>query len=252
VKRTTLARSLLIATLAFAVAFYALGGGLKPGYSHLSSFVSELNATGTPWANALSFAGFLPLALLLAAFLLAAGPLVDVRGASRLGYLLLWSQPIAFLGAVVAPCDPGCPAVGSPTQALHNLIGLVTYLAAGLAFVLLSFAPGLTGRAGVWRHLLRAAGGVWFLLFGLMLQPPLAPWRGLLQRGADGLLAAVLVFVAWQRIPGSRGRRSARAGGPYPCPPKELANEQARNLRSDDAPVRDYRGGVGSSRPAPS
>lgn len=208
-KRSTLARSLLIATLAFAVAFYALGGRLKPGYSQVSSFVSELNATGTPWANALSLAGFLPLALLLAAFLLAAGPLVDVRGASRFGYLLLWSQPIAFLGVVVAPCDPGCPAVGSPTQELHNLIGLVTYLAAGLAFVLLSFAPGLTGRAGLWRHLLRAAGGVWFLLFVLMLQPPLAPWRGLLQRGADGLLAAVLVLVAWQRIPGSRGRTAS-------------------------------------------
>lgn len=211
-KRTTLARSLLIATLAFGVAFYALGGRLKPGYSQLSSFVSELNATSTPWASALGFAGFLPLALLLAAFLVAAGPLVDVRGASRLGYLLLWSQPIAFLGVVVAPCDPGCPAVGSPTQALHNLIGLVTYMAAGLAFMLLSFAPGLTGRAGVWRHLLRAAGGVWFLLFVLMLQPPLAPWRGLLQRGADGLLAAVLVFVAWQRIPGSRAPTQRPAG----------------------------------------
>lgn len=203
--RATLARSLLVAFVAFAAAFYAVGGLIKPGYSHRSDFISELNATGTPWATALGFAGFLPLALLLAAFLIAAAPLVNLRGASRAGYLLLWSQPIAFLGVVVAPCDAGCPAVGSATQALHNLIGLVTYLGAALAFVLLSFAPGLTGRAAVWRPLLRAAGVAWLVLFVLMLQPPLAPWRGLLQRGADVLLASVLLFVAWRLIPAHRG-----------------------------------------------
>ena len=209
-ERTTLVRSLLVATLAFWVGFYAVGGGIKPGYSHLSSYVSELNATGTAWATTLGLAGFLPLALLLAAFLLAAAPLVNVRGTSRVGYLLLWSQPIAFLGVVFAPCDPGCPAVGSPSQALHNFIALITYFAAGLAFVLLSFAPGLTGRAGIWRHLLRAAGVVWIALFLFMLQPQLEEWRGLLQRGADVVLAAVLVFLALQRIPKPRGRAQPR------------------------------------------
>jgi hypothetical protein len=203
--RATLARSLLTATVAFAVGLYVVGGRLKPGYSQVSSFVSELNATGTPWANALGFAGFLPLALLLGAFLIAAAPLLNVQGLSRVGYLLLWSQPIAFLGVVVAPCDPGCPAVGSPSQAVHNLISLVTYFAAGLAFVLLSFAPGGTGRAGIWRHVLRAAGVGWVVLFLLMIQPGLAEWRGLLQRAADVLLAAALALIAWQRIPGPRG-----------------------------------------------
>jgi hypothetical protein len=204
--RATFERSLLVATLAFAVGLYVVGGRIKPGYSQISSFVSELNATGTSWATALSFAGFLPLALLLAAFLVAAAPLANVQGASRVGYLLLWSQPIAFLGVVFVPCDPGCPAVGSPSQALHNLIGLVTYFAAGLAFVLLSFAPRSTGRSGIWHHALRLAAAAWLALFVLMLQPELAPWRGLLQRGADVLLAAVLIFVAWHRIPGPRGR----------------------------------------------
>jgi hypothetical protein len=68
----------------------------------------------------------------------------------------------------------------------------------------------LTGRAGIWRHLLRAAGVVWIALFLFMLQPQLEDWRGLLQRGADVLLAAVLVFVAWQRIPEPRGRAHHR------------------------------------------
>jgi hypothetical protein len=97
VDRTILARSLLLVTIAFAVLFYTVGGLIKPGYSQFSSFISELNATGTPWATTLSFAGFLPLGLLLAAFLVTAAPLVSVQGVSRVGYLLLWSQPIAFM-----------------------------------------------------------------------------------------------------------------------------------------------------------
>jgi hypothetical protein len=211
--RTTLARSLLVATLAFWVGFYAVGGSIKPGYSHLSNYVSELNATGTPWATTLSFAGFLPLALLLAAFLYTAEPLVRVQGPSRLGYLLLWSQSLAFLGVVVAPCDPGCPVVGSPTQAIHNLLGIVTYFGAGLAFALLSFAPGLTGHAGIWRHVLRVAALIWVGLFVLMLQPELANWRGILQRGADVLLGAVLALVVWHSAMCSRWR-TRRSDGP--------------------------------------
>lgn len=201
--RTILARSLLIVAIAFAILFYTVGGLMKPGYSQFSSFISELNATGTLYATTLSFAGFLPLSLLLAAFLVTAAPLVSVQGLSRVGYLLLWSQPLAFIGVVVAPCDAGCPDDGSSAQDLHNLLGVVTYFGAGLAFVLLSFAPGLAGGARIWRPFLRAAGLVWVELFVLMLQPELASWRGLLQRVADVILAAVLVLVAWKLIPGS-------------------------------------------------
>jgi EamA domain-containing membrane protein RarD len=105
---------------------------------------------------------------------------------------------------VFATCDAGCPVDGSRSQDLHNLLGLITYFAAGLAFVLLSFAPGLTGRARKWRRVLWAAGVVWVVLFVLMLEPELAAWRGLVQRIADVMLAGVLVLVAWGLIPGAR------------------------------------------------
>jgi hypothetical protein len=205
--RTVLARTLAIATIAFAFLFYTIGGLAKPGYSHVSNFISELNASGTAWAATFSFAGFLPMGLLLAAFLVVAAPLVAVRGLSRIGYSLLWSQPLALVGTAFAPCDAGCPTDGSRTQDIHNLLGVATYFAAGLGIVLLSFAPALEGREKIWRSVLRVAALVFLAIFILMLQPGFAPWRGLIQRFLEVVLAALLMFVAWRLIPRTRSRR---------------------------------------------
>jgi hypothetical protein len=49
--RIMLARLLAVASVVYAAAFYIVGGALEPGYSHSANFISELNATGTPWAQ---------------------------------------------------------------------------------------------------------------------------------------------------------------------------------------------------------
>ncbi len=176
------------------MAFYTVGAEIKPGYSHLSHFISELNATGTPWAAELGYWGFLPLGLLFAAFLLAAMPVAQVSGASRLGLWLLWSQPIAFVGAALAPCDPGCPVGGSPLQVAHDVLGLATYGAGAVALMLLASAKALSSGA---RLFLGLAGIAWLALFVVMVQPEAMQVRGLLQRIADALLAGTILVVAW-------------------------------------------------------
>jgi hypothetical membrane protein len=195
--RTRYARALAIATVFYAVAFYAVGGAIKPGYSHAANFISELNATGTPWALELGLFGFVPLGLLLAAFLATAFPLARLEGAGRVGFLLLWSQPLAFLGVAAAPCDAGCPAEGSVQQQVHNLLGVGTYAAAAAAYFLLSFHRCLGASA---RWLLRGAAVAWIALFVLMLAPELAAARGWLQRVADAILWAVVLLVAWRLL----------------------------------------------------
>jgi len=195
--RVKLARALAVATVLFAAAFYMVGAAIKPGYSPAASFISELNATGTPWARELGLFGFVPLGALFAAFLLAAHRVARVHGASRAGFLLLWSQPVAFFGAAIAPCDPGCPIGGSELQQVHDLLGLSTYFLAAIGFFLLSYAPGLSAR-GVWY--LRGVAVAWLALFCLMLVPDLALIRGLLQRLADGLLGSVVLVVAWRML----------------------------------------------------
>jgi hypothetical protein len=201
--RVLVAQLLAVATVLFGLGFYIVGAAIKPGYSSLSQYISELNATGTAWASALGYLGFLPLGLLFAAFLVAASPLAAVQGASRLGWWLLWSQPVAFIGVALAPCDVGCPLGGSPTQLVHDLLGVTTYFAGALGMLLLSFAPALRGRAPS-RHFLRVAALAFVLLFVAMLDPQIVEIRGALQRIADALLAAALLTIAFRLLPAAR------------------------------------------------
>lgn len=87
--RAQITRLLLIACILYVIGFYFIGSAIKPGYSQLANFVSEYNATGTAWARTLTFAGFFATAILFSAFLLAARPLAQVSGISRLGFLAL-------------------------------------------------------------------------------------------------------------------------------------------------------------------
>ena len=198
--RLKLARVLAVCVVLFGLAFYGVGAAIKPGYSSASHYISELNATGTAWAQELGYFGFIPLGVLFGAFLWAAGPHAQVRGASRLGWLLLWAQPLSLVAVAFVPCDAGCPLEGSASQALHNLQGVVAYFASGLGLTLLSFAPPLAGSPAYRRHFLRFAGAAFAIVFVVMLSPDVTHIRGALQRTADAFLALSLLLIAWHVV----------------------------------------------------
>lgn len=205
--RIALARILVIAAATMDIVLLVGGAALKPGYSQTANFISELNATGTPWGQQIGWFGFVPLGLLIAAFLFIAAPVARVQGASRFGYWLLFSQAVAYLSMPFAACDAGCPLEGSSRQAMHNLIGLLTYFAAGIGMIMLAFAPSLDKAA---RSALALGGIVWLGLFLLMVDPAFQPSRGLLQRMAEAILYAVLVFIAWRMLHVEKAGPTAR------------------------------------------
>jgi hypothetical protein len=194
--RVQLARLLLIASILYVIGFYFVGAAIKPGYSQLSSFVSEYNAAGTPWAGVLTYAGFLATTLLLSAFLFAGAPLLPVSGAGRMGKWLLWCVPASYFIAVIAPCDAGCPLEGSFSQILHNAFAVIVYFGIGASLALLSFAPGFR-TAPLRRSFLFLSGIAFPPVFFAMVQPELEPWGGLLQRSLDMALAVSLLFLMW-------------------------------------------------------
>jgi len=181
------------------VAMYLLmllgGAALKPGYSPLSQYISELGATGSAHAQAISLFGFIPVGVLAALLLFAFARLAPVSGASRFGYWLLLFEPLAWIGSALAPCDLGCPIGGSLSQSLHTLLGVFTYLGTALGLVLLATAPTLRPAT---RVLWIALAGLWLLLFVLMGLEPLQPLRGLLQRLAEWSVYSALCITAWR------------------------------------------------------
>ena len=202
--RSQLARLLLVTSILYVIGFYFIGSALKPGYSQLSNFVSEYNATGTPWADTLTYAGFLATAALLSCFLVAAAPLAQVSGVSRLGFWLLWSVPASYLLGALFPCDAGCPAEGSTSQILHNALSVLAYFGMGVGVALVSLAPGFSSFK-LRRAFMLLTGIAFPVVFVAMVQPDLAPWRGLLQRSLDAALAASLILLVFTILaPGRR------------------------------------------------
>lgn len=208
--RAKLARLLLLASILYVIGFYFIGSAIKPGYSQISNFVSEYNATGTPWAQALTYAGFSATTAILTAFLVAASPLLSVSGPSRLGAWLLWSVPASYFLAVIAPCDAGCPLEGSTSQIAHNLLAVVTYCGMGASIFLISLASAF-GNFKLRRCFLLVTGIAFPLVFFLMVQPEMASWGGLLQRLLDVAMAISLVLVVWTLAPDSRNTQQATA-----------------------------------------
>ena len=208
--RAQLTRLLLVTSILYVIGFYFVSSAIKPGYSQLSNFVSEYNATGTPWAATLTYAGYLATSVLLSAFLVAAAPLAQVSGFSRLGFWLLWSAPASYFLAVVAPCDAGCPVEGSTSQLMHNFLAIVTYFGMGTSIALVSLAPGFSAFK-LRRTFMLLVGTAFPIMFIAMVQPEVAPWRGLLQRSLDIALAVSLTLIAWTLIPSGQQARQAVA-----------------------------------------
>ncbi|WP_269792735.1 DUF998 domain-containing protein [Stenotrophomonas sp. Iso1] len=187
-------RLIVLFVLVYVVMLFG-GAALKPGYSALSQYISELGATGSAHARLISIGGFIPVGVLAALLLWAMAARVPVSGVSRAGYWLLLCEPLAWVGSALAPCDLGCPQVGSLSQALHNLLGVFTFLGTTLGLLLLATTPQMKRTT---RLLWIALAIAWLLLFVLMGAPPLHDWRGLLQRLAEWLVYGTLSITAWR------------------------------------------------------
>jgi len=178
-----------LAAVALALAVPLLGARARPGYSHVSQFISELGESGAPGAEWVSAAGFAPIGLLVLAFLALAAPALPASRWKRPGLACLGAVGAAYLAASLAPCDPGCPVTGSLSQTLHNAFGALEY--AGAIAGLLLLAAGLRGSA--LGRLSVAAAALVALGFLAMLTPSFPSVRGLAQRVAE---ASIFLWIA--------------------------------------------------------
>ena len=194
-------RWLVVVLAVFYVVVVYGGASLKTDYSHISQYISELNAAGSAWDWQTGYFGFLPLGLLGFMLLLLVWPSTKLAGACALGYWLLIGEPIAYVGSVFFPCDLGCPTEGSFSQNVHNVVSTVTLLITTAGLVLLSFNRRLSPIKRIGWVVLAAT---FMGLYALALVPDLEPVRGVLQRLAEGILYGSLCLLSWRLL--SNGR----------------------------------------------
>lgn len=189
-----LALSGLAGPVLFALVVAACAA-MRPEYSHVSQFISELGATGTPNALIMNAAGFVPTGCLIAVFGLSLVALLPGRPVFRGSGVLvgLFGLGLIFAGAV--PCAPGCP---QDVPTLHDGVSVAAFIAAivgigacaygfrstprwqtlwfysavssalGMCF-LIALASSLESRSftGLWQRLLAGTLFLWCALVGM-------------------------------------------------------------------------------------
>lgn len=185
-------RLTILGGVAAPVVFFsvvAVSAALRTDYSHVADFISELGATGTPYADLMNYAGFLPGGLMLAAFGVALVQVLPRGRATTLAALLVALSGAGVAASGVYSCDPGCPQNGGTVEnRIHNAIGPFTFLC-------LSIGPGILGLRFrhdlVWRGL-----WVYSLLTAILGLCLLAALAGSLDtRALTGLWQRLLLAV---------------------------------------------------------
>ncbi len=178
----------------------AICGALRPGFSHVAQYISELGERGSSTELFMRYGGFVPTGLMHVAF--AAFLFATFRGRLAAGgAVLLGVNGLARIGAGFFSCEPGCAEAASLAAQLHGLfasVGFAALLASVLLWGLEFLRSDLRGLAV---HS-AACGAIGVAFLALMVwNPEPGGWRGAYERVASGVLSLwIFVFAlrAWK------------------------------------------------------
>jgi hypothetical membrane protein len=178
-------------------------GSLRPGYGHLTQYISELGERGSSTELIMRYAGFVPTGLMHVAF--ATFLYVAFKG-SRLAAIaaaLLAINGLARVGAGMFPCEPGCAGTGLIGEKLHSLsagAGFFALMAASVTWGILLRRFQDLQALGLYSIFSGLLGLVFLALMSWDAEPKTA--TGLYERLSSGVLSLwVLVFATqlWRR-----------------------------------------------------
>jgi len=174
-------------------------GATRSDYTSAANYLSELGASGTSTQSFTNSLSFPFVGLSCCAILVALWHRLPKQGGIRAGLIcLLLGIPAGYFGAVLFPCDYGCPIEGSAKQTAHNLLGLVQYPLGVIGFVLLSV--NLSGKV-MWRAACAIAAAAMAIGFIMMIQPSQFTFRGGWQRLGDYTAFLVLIAIVLSSQP---------------------------------------------------
>ena len=181
-----------------------LCGSLRPGYSHVTQYISELGERGSATELLMRYAGFLPTG---AMHVLFAGSMYSAFKGSKLApapALLLALNGLGRVAAGLFPCEAGCagPRV-LLSQKLHSLaagVGFFALIGAAIIGGIVIRQQGSRGKLSAYSIVSGLLGLVFLLL--MLLSDESRAGTGLYERLSSGILSLwVLVLAAclWHR-----------------------------------------------------
>ena len=198
-----------MATPILWLSLIAVAGAMRPEFSHVTQYISELGERGGRTEVMMRVAAFVFTGALMLCFAAALPATLRDGWRSMLAAALIALQGLGRIGAGVFACDPGCDGLSS-SQTLHGQFATLGFLSGVLATV----AWGLIFRRHAWLRGLSAYSigtGMQTLCLLVLMRwggnPVHAP--GLFEHLATGVLSVwMLVFaVCLMRRAGAQQRR---------------------------------------------
>jgi hypothetical protein len=178
-----------------------LGGFQFETYSHISQFISESYASGTPYGIYMRLLGLIPSGILIALFAFSASKLLPkprLAKISLIGFGLFYGIGTIIVG--VFPCDTGCnkefinPSI---SQIIHNSSGALTYLFVPACLILIGIGSRKWNN-GKSISILSIVCGAAALGSSLMLSnDPTGDYIGLFQRIIESFMLFWLINFAF-------------------------------------------------------
>jgi hypothetical membrane protein len=163
---------------------------LRPNYSHTKQFISELGARGTPNAEIMNFAGFVPAGILLAGFGVSLASIRPRRRGSVLAAMCITLFGIGIAFAGIYSCDPGCPHRDASAEAtLHDRVTSLAFTSGIAGVAVLSFYFRKVGEFRVlWPYTAISSAAAYGFLFASGVSLESRVLSGLWQRMFLGTL----------------------------------------------------------------
>ncbi|WP_223669922.1 DUF998 domain-containing protein [Kangiella shandongensis] len=185
--------TLPILSFVWLAATTIIAGYFYPDYSHISQFISELGATGSPHGPYVNYLGFIPTELFILGFVYCCFKVMPKTKSNLTGLILITIYALSLGLTALFPCDFQCEA-DEPTLShnIHIIVSLPGYFCAILAmFVIASGATPLTKTTSF-----KATGmtiGIFATLALVNLNPELSQ-AGLYQRILESLIYGWLIY----------------------------------------------------------
>lgn len=192
----------LLGPLLWAAAII-IAGELRPGFDHVSQYISELGERGSSTGVLMRLGGFAGSGVLIAGYAAAFhATVVRVTDRPRLALLvavLVALDGIGRVGAGIFPCEPGCAAPEVLSQRLHSLSATIAFLALAAAALLgtLLFRRDARLRPLSAYSLASGCAGLIFLVL-MSASEATAGHAGLYERLASGALTLWIFVTAWR------------------------------------------------------
>jgi len=196
-----MARIFLAAGIAGPVVFVLaiiVFGAMRPGYSHVEQFISELGEQGGDTAPLMNYLGFIPTGILVFLAGIGMGGRFPKTILSLVGTVLVAIFGAGVFAAGIYSCDPGCIAdTPSREGQLHFIVSMIAFAAmiSAVAIWGIQFLR-MPGWRGVAAYSFVTAVVATALFVTMMSVAAIIPQVGVVQRLFLGSLLLWLIVVS--------------------------------------------------------